>query len=115
MNKSNSSKCYNDLPGPGQYKVATDAKFDGKFLSSKLRNSVNVKFDKSPRFAKKKIEEKPGPGTYKSMTAFNGNGFSILSTVRSSSARSILSKVKNNYKDSQSNTKNNSSTWSWLL
>lgn len=103
LNKSNSSKCFAEMPGPGQYKVATDAKYDGKLLSSQLRNSASIKFDKSPRFIKKKIEEKPGPGTYKSITSFNGQGYCFLSTVRSSSARSILSKVKNNPKHNQSN------------
>ena len=106
LNKSSSTKFLSsDVPGPGSYKVATEIKHEGKYISSHLKSGIDVKFSKSRRFSREKIKDLPGPGAYEPVSAFNGNGQSFISTVKSSSARSILGKINTKLKNSNSKIK----------
>ena len=90
MNKSNSSKSFLELPGPGSYFLKPDLNKD-------------VKFQTSRRFLKVKPTEIPGPGAYKHLSSFNGSGFNFISTMKSANARSIHGKLKSNLNNTESN------------
>jgi len=92
LNKSKSDTSFSDIPGPGAYRPATSIKHEGKYLISKYRNDVDVKFGKAKRFEKERYEDVPGPGTYKQISSFNhsGNGYQFLSNMKSSNGRSLL-------------------------
>ena len=103
MNKSNSSKNFLELPGPGSYFLKPDLNKDGKYVNSSHKNLPDVKFQTSRRFLKVKPTEIPGPGAYKHLSSFNGSGFNFISTMKSANARSIHGKLKSNLNKTESN------------